>query len=464
MRLGIFVLALAAGCAGDGGPGDADGAGATGQGGAGAPATTGGAGGSGAWGGSGASGGVGTGGTGATGTGGAGATGTGGSGAMGTGGGGPVITESCSHLPPIPDDPAVRGPWEVGVRTVTMGRLTVEVVYPAAPGSTDGLPIATYDIRDWLPDSERDKVADDASPAVTALNGGLYRDVPIEPTYGPFPVVLMIHGTSSVRIASGSINAHWASRGFVVLAADYPGLGLKDKLNENALCPDPVTGLQDVPADVDTQISALATPAGDLSFLSGRIDMTRLGLAGHSQGACISAQLATLPNVRTIIAMTGSTVVSPGPALDNVMFIAGIEDTVIGYDTALIGNLVCPLGVSNVDGYEGSPGPPGVTKRLVGVTGGGHLLPTDLCQTNQYGRNAVEQAKLDGVCAIDNAVFIGLPALFDCGRLAWDRGNEVVWHATTLALEESLHCMDRSARISTLESDVPEIGDLREAL
>ena len=39
---------------------------------------------------------------------------------------------------PVPDDPSVRGPWVVGVRTVTMGRLTVEILYPAEPGSEQG--------------------------------------------------------------------------------------------------------------------------------------------------------------------------------------------------------------------------------------------------------------------------------------------------------------------------------------
>ena len=45
-----------------------------------------------------------------------------------------------------------------------VGRLTVEVFYPAEPGSTAGKPDVTYDIRDWLPAVERSKVPDDASP------------------------------------------------------------------------------------------------------------------------------------------------------------------------------------------------------------------------------------------------------------------------------------------------------------
>jgi hypothetical protein len=125
-----------------------------------------------------------------------------------------------SSLLSIPSDPGVRGPWKVGVRTVHIGRLTVEVAYPAQPGSEAGKPEATYDIRDFLPPSERSKVPDDASPAVGPIGGNLFRDLPLDQAHGPYPIVINIHGTASFRIANGSTLAHWASRGFVVLSAD----------------------------------------------------------------------------------------------------------------------------------------------------------------------------------------------------------------------------------------------------
>lgn len=37
-----------------------------------------------------------------------------------------------------------------------------------------------------------------------------------------------------------------------------------------------------------------------------------------------------------------------------------------------------------------------------------------------YDRNAVQEAQKDGVCGIDSAVIIGLPALFDCGTMGFD--------------------------------------------
>jgi hypothetical protein len=373
---------------------------------------------------------------------------------------------ACTSLPELPEDPALRGPWDVGVRTVTIGRLTVEVVYPAEPGSTGGLPEVTYDIRDWLPPQERQKVPDERTKHVGPLGGRLYRDVPIDASHGPYPVVLMIHGTASLRIASGSTNVHWASRGFVVLSADYPGLHFTDQLSGTVDCGYPTSGEQDVPADVRTQIQALQSPSGSLGFLAGRVDPTRLGISGHSQGACVTAMLTTEPGVRIILPMTGSTQVTPSASLESILWISGMDDAVIGYDTALFGNAVCPRNpdapVSNVAAYTHAPGLPQVTKRLVGIAGGGHLVMTDLCQTNDFGRNAIEEAVYSGVCGIDQAAYIGLPLIFDCGSLPMEMGIHAVNYATTAALEEALHCMDRSAAFANLRTAVPAVGDFRD--
>jgi dienelactone hydrolase len=371
------------------------------------------------------------------------------------------------NLLPLPDDPSQRGPWEVGLRTVTIGRLKVEVVYPAEPGSSAGKPEAFFDIRDYLPDSERAKVPDAASPQVKAIGGHVFRDLPIDGTHGPYPVVVMIHGTASFRIASGSINAHWASHGFVVLTADYPGLCLHDQLANTKACSLPPFGPQDVPGDVKAQIAALSPPAGDLAFLAGHADVTRLGLSGHSQGACLTNMLANLPNVQIVMPLTGSTEVSASSSLKSVLFVAGIDDKVIGFDSVQIGNGVCPANpdaaVSNVAAYDAAAGPPQIKKRIVGIAGGGHLVPTDLCQTNAQGRNAIEEAKLDGVCGIDQAALIGIPKIFDCGTIAMPVGVNAVNYVTTAALEETLHCQDRTKQFADMQAKVPVITDYRHA-
>jgi hypothetical protein len=119
--------------------------------------------------------------------------------------------------------------------------------------------------------------------------------------------------------------------------------------------------------------------------------------------------------------------------------------------------------VSNKEAYNVSAGPPGVTKRLVGIAGGGHLLPTDLCQQNALGRNAVEEAKLDNVCGIDQATIIGLPAIFDCGALDMATGIRAVSYVSTAAFEETLLCKDRTAIFANVRAAVPQIGEFLEA-
>jgi dienelactone hydrolase len=367
-------------------------------------------------------------------------------------------------LLPVPDDPSLRGPWKVGVRTAKIGRLTTEILYPAAPGSEQGKAEAFYDIRVWIPERERSKVPDANSPDIKPIGGNLFRDLPIDGGHGPYPVVVYIHGTSSFRMASLSTMTHWASRGFVVVSADYPGMFLHDMLAGTLDCLLPTTGAQDVPGDVATQMLALATPTGDVAFLAAHLDTSRIGLTGHSRGGCITATLSARQNVRIVIPMAGSAAADPSPTLENIMYLGGMVDTVIGYDGPSIGNVVCELfSFSTTEAFRQSPGPPEVTKRLVGITGGGHLVMTDLCQRNAVGRNAIEEAKADGVCGIDSAVIIGLPALFDCGTIDMATGIKAVDYATTAALEEALMCKDRRAQFASLRSNVPSVGDFQEA-
>ena len=51
----------------------------------------------------------------------------------------------------LPDDPGAPGPWPVGARTIDVDGLTVEVWYPALPGSEQNLAPHVYDLREHLP-------------------------------------------------------------------------------------------------------------------------------------------------------------------------------------------------------------------------------------------------------------------------------------------------------------------------
>jgi dienelactone hydrolase len=352
------------------------------------------------------------------------------------------------------------------VRTATIGRLTVEITYPAQPGSEAGKPEVNYDAAQWLPGTEASKIK--VPTYLAPVGGDLYRDLPIDAAHGPYPVILNIHGTASFRVANISLLTHWASRGFVVVSADYPGLYLHDELASTIDCNLPTTGAQDVPTDVTTQITALASPAGALAFLAGHIDMNRLGITGHSQGACITATLAGDPHVQVLVPMAGSVAVAASSTLKGITFIAGIDDKVISYSSPLgsIGNVVCTQGnlqQSDTGAYTASPGPPAVKKRLVGITGGGHLSVTDLCTLNAAKVDAAHEAINDKVCGVGDAVVIGLAALDDCGTIDMDTGLHDTNYASTAAFEEVLMCADRSAVFANLQQNLTTVGDFHQA-
>src|SRR5689334_8073519 len=159
-----------------------------------------------------------------------------GSGGSDTGGRGalppPVPSMGCNGTPLLanPDNPSAHGPWAVGARTITIAGLTTEIWYPAQAGSEAGKDKAHYDLREHLAAADRAKIPDADNPLQPC---DCYRDLPIDDAHGPYPLVLFIHGAAGFRNQSVTFMTHWASRGFVVVASDHPGIGLSDVLSGN---------------------------------------------------------------------------------------------------------------------------------------------------------------------------------------------------------------------------------------
>jgi predicted dienelactone hydrolase len=139
------------------------------------------------------------------------------------------------------------------------------------------------------------------------------------------------------------------------------------------------------------------------------------------------------------LADLGGTVPTATSELKSVLLVAGTSDSVVPFS-------------SDMSAYTGSTAP---IKRLVGITGGDHLDVTDLCwETNSAGQTAIQAANQYGVCAIGL-----LDALAKCGTLSPPTlGPQIVNYVTTAALEETLHCADRSAAFSSLVSTHPQVG------
>ncbi len=335
-----------------------------------------------------------------------------------------------------PDEPEARGPWAVGARTVTVGRLTVEVLYPAAPGSEAGAPRAIYDLRAWLPPSQQSRIPDADNPWQICECA---RGLPLDEAHGPYPVVAFVHGTAAFRTQSLSTLTHWASRGFVVVSADHPGLFLGDLLA--LACPDDASGARDLEGDVAAVLGALSAPSGELAFLRDHIDVARVGLAGHSAGGAVAGMTA-MAGVRVVIGLSSGNAAMSSATLESSLFVAARQDRVVQYDRTLMA-------------FGASPSP----RRFLGIEGSGHLAPSDLCDlTNADGQNLVEVATEHGICG---ASFGG--ALYDCEdtHVAPPLARAAVDAISTAVLEEALHCRDRDAAIAAIETRLAVVHELR---
>jgi Platelet-activating factor acetylhydrolase, isoform II len=345
------------------------------------------------------------------------------------------------------------GPWVVGVKTiqvaVTGGSITTEVWYPAPLGSSAGQTETTYNLLDYFPASQAALVPASANKIIRCSDfpGGpaCYRDLPIDSSHGPYPLAVFIHGTGSFRYASMSTMVQWASRGFVVVAADHPGLYLVDFLSDGGTTACPDTGLgQNLSRDVMAEIAAVTNKTGGYSFLGNSVDVSRIGMSGHSQGAENAASFASMMNVQVDMPLAdlgGQT--ASGASLKSVLVGGGLSDSVVSYS-------------SDMSAYTGSTA---AIKRLVGITNGDHLDVTDLCwEKNPAGLTGIQVADQYGVCS--GAGLAALNALAKCGTvMPPTAGPGVINYATTAALEETLHCQDRSAAFSNLKTAWSQVGD-----
>jgi hypothetical protein len=337
----------------------------------------------------------------------------------------------------VPADPAERGPWAVGVVTAALDGITTEIWYPAAWGSEAGASPETYDIRYALPESEQGKISDAKNPLQVC---DCYRDLPLDEAHGPYPVVVFIHGTASWRMQSLTQMTHWASRGFIVVSSDHPGLWLADSL---ALACGQSPGSQDLSGDTDKALAALANPSGALGFLAGHVDTDRVAIGGHSAGGNAAANQTNKPGVRVSMPMASGSPVQSTAALESSLLLGGLADGVVSY-------------ANTQAGYAGSPAP----KRLVGIENAGHLAFSDICEIqNDDGQDILEVAIEAGVCGAQFAGF-----LFDCNPNFVDAAisTAIVNYSTTAVLEQVLKCAAGPDPFAELQALYPAVAEYLE--
>ncbi len=365
-----------------------------------------------------------------------GSSGSSGSSSGGTGGA-PATEVVCegSKLLSVPEDAAAEGPWPVGTKTVTLAGFTTEIWYPATPGSEAGKTPARYDLREHLPDADQGKIPDADNPYQSC---NCFRDLPLDAEHGAYPTVLFIHGTAAFRTQSATQTAHWASRGFIVVAADHPGIGLKDLLGG-------MFGGHQI-ADAKLLLDALAKPEGEIGFLAGKIAQDRLALAGHSAGGGAIAGFGDRPGVKVLIPMAAQGV-KAGAALQSTLILGGMDDGIASYS-------------GQVSGYGSSP----KKKRLVGLTKAGHLAFSDLCAIGK-AQGGILQVALDHGIMVNP--LIATLAKDGCkpGQLEPEKGWAIVNAATSAALEETLSCSTTAGQqLAGLKEHYADVGEYKEDL
>jgi hypothetical protein len=333
-----------------------------------------------------------------------------------------------------PSDPAERGPWPVGARTVMIDGRVVEVWYPAVLDSEAGAEPVVYDIRDQLPESEQGKISDADNPWQTC---DCFGELPLDEEHGPYPAIVFVHGTASFRTQSLPQMVHWASRGFVVLAADHPGLRLGDTLG--SLCGSPMVP-QDLRGDIEAILAAVRGETAALEAFGDRIDASRIGMAGHSAGGNAISSFGDEAQVLVPMAAGGTDF---GRALLSTLVLGGTDDSVVQY-------------MQQRNGYASSPSP----KRFVGIEGAGHLSFSEICSLrNAAGEDLLEIANANGVCGAQLAGF-----LFQCSEdlIADPDAWALIDYATTATFEEMLHCTDADALFGAIEATFPYVVDFEQ--
>lgn len=326
------------------------------------------------------------------------------SGSSSSSSGGGAGSCGATKLRTIPVDPSVRGPWPVGSRTVTVSNLKTEVWYPAVPGSEAGKAKDWIDTREYMPDSDPD-------PNDPNFQIDSYKNLPVDTAYGPYPVIVYVHGTGSFRTASHKLFTHWSSRGFVVICADNPGIMFGDIMEGG--CGALLSADQE--GDTRTLLAAVRNQSSGLSFLRGLVAADRIGLGGHSAGGMAVGGLGGERGVQVIIPMASGGVKS-GTYVKSALIMGGLED-----------NAATPAIVRR--GYSDTP----IKKRLVHIPDAGHMAFCSVC-----GITLATDEDLGPMAAIAND---------GCGPQYMDPvlSTQIVNFAATAVYEETLMCSSTAA-------------------
>lgn len=115
---------------------------------------------------------------------------------------------------------------------------------------------------------------------------------------GPHPVILFSHGLGATREGYSYLSEHWARRGYVTVHLQHEGTDsriFRDGITRKAAMQEAVADWSRAlarPLDVRFAVDRLAGEVRRRSPIGARLDLDRVGAAGHSFGAWTSLVLA----------------------------------------------------------------------------------------------------------------------------------------------------------------------------
>lgn len=311
-------------------------------------------------------------------------------------------------------DPAVAGPFPVGVKTIDffdeeragiLGNdprfLRTEIWYPAVQSAASG-PFVSYDVRVEGVDPNIDlgeKAEELQNTDIGLFVSQAVRDADMDRRYGPYPVIIFSHGAYSARFQYNFYTVHLASHGYIVIAPDHEGNTLWDMVRDGFSFVKMASSAGDRITDMKFMLyKAEELNADESGFFGGMIDTERAALSGHSFGGFTSVvahyrypqsfdlTVALAPVLNTYFLQMNSCQLAncEGPA----MIIGGTLDKTITFKEQY-------CGYSALASDE---------KYLVKVENGAHFTFSDMCTINLENMPTSEGAPdiaSDG-CAIEN--------------------------------------------------------------